>query len=49
MGFLLFLIVNAVLFLRPGELMPELESLQLYQIAILACLACSTPGSCASS
>ena len=41
MGFLLFLIVNAVLFLRPGDLMPELESLQLYQVAILACLACS--------
>jgi O-antigen ligase len=41
MNFVLFLIVNAVLFLRPGELILELSTIPLYQIAILACLAVS--------
>ena len=41
MNFVLFLIVNAILFLRPSELLPELAPFQLYQVAILACMACS--------
>jgi O-antigen ligase len=41
MNFILFLIVNAILFLRPAELVSDLAALPLYQIAILACLACS--------
>ena len=37
--FLLFLIANAVLFIRPAELIPELENLPLYEFAILAAIA----------
>ena len=38
MNFTLFLAVNAVLFLRPGELVPELARLPIYYCAIIACL-----------
>jgi hypothetical protein len=41
MRFYLFILVNAVLFLRPGEIIPELEGARLYEMAILACLAVS--------
>jgi hypothetical protein len=43
MDFFFFLLVNAVLFLRPAELLPDLERLPLYYYAILACLAVSVP------
>jgi O-antigen ligase len=41
MDFILFLLVNAVLFIRPAEIVPGLEDLPLYEVAILACLAVS--------
>src|SRR5262245_59754227 len=41
MGFPLLLLVLAVLFLRPAELMPGLEDQPIYEILILSCLACS--------
>jgi len=43
MGFFLFLLVNAVLFVRPTEIIPGLIGLPLYNILILACFACSYP------
>ena len=41
MGFFLFLLVNAILFIRPTDFVPGLETVQVYVIAILACLATS--------
>lgn len=41
MDFFLFLIVNAVLFLRPAELVDELAGYPIYQFAILACMGAS--------
>ena len=38
MDFILFLAVNAVLFLRPSELVPELRPYPIYYFAIVACL-----------
>lgn len=35
MDFLLFLLVNALLFLRPGDVVPELEWVPFYQLAIV--------------
>lgn len=43
MRFTLFLFVNAMLFLRPGEIVPELGEIPIYLIAIVACLAASWP------
>src|SRR5262245_33559087 len=43
MGFALFLLVNAILFVRPAEIVPELIGLNLYEYAILACLLASFP------
>jgi len=39
MAFALFLLVNAVLFIRPAEVFPALEGLWIYQAVILACAA----------
>jgi O-antigen ligase len=39
----LFILVNAVLFIRPAELIPELNDLPLYEIAILAAIAAAAP------
>lgn len=44
MQFSFFLLLNGVLFIRPGELVESLEPLRLYQLAILACIAGSYPG-----
>lgn len=44
MSFTFFLLLNGVLFIRPGELMPSLEPFRLYQLTILACLATSYQG-----
>jgi hypothetical protein len=41
MGFVLFLLVNAFLFLRPMDLISDLEGLPLYEVLILACFAFS--------
>src|SRR5438046_1928435 len=43
-GFALFLLVNAVLFIRPAELIPELGDLPFYELTIIACLAASSLG-----
>lgn len=38
MQFALFLLLNAILFIRPEEIWPEIAGLRLYLIAICACL-----------
>lgn len=43
MPFALFILVNAILFVRPAELVPELEGARLYEAAILACLVSAAP------
>jgi putative inorganic carbon (hco3(-)) transporter len=42
-AFGLFILLNAVLFIRPGEIFADLEGYQLYEPVILACLAASFP------
>ena len=44
MNYALFLLLNALLFLRPEDLIPGLAGTRLYLIAILACTAASLPG-----
>jgi putative inorganic carbon (HCO3(-)) transporter len=41
MAYFLFLLVNAALFLRPGELIPQLEETHVYEILIVPCLLVS--------
>jgi O-antigen ligase len=43
LGFLLFVLVNAALFMRPTEIFPEYFWAQTYLYLILACLAVSFP------
>lgn len=43
MAFFLFLVVNAALFIRPGEIIPALLGWEIYFYAILACLAVGGP------
>ena len=43
LGFVLFLLVNAALFVRPGEIVPALVGVNVYEFLILACLAVSFP------
>ena len=43
MDFLLFLLVNATLFLRPGEIVPDLEGLPIYNYTIIAALIVAAP------
>jgi hypothetical protein len=43
-AFVLFLLVNAVLYTRPMEVVPDLQDVPLYNCLILACLACAIPG-----
>lgn len=43
MRFGLFLLVNAMLFIRPAEFQPALLGLPIYEVCILACLAVSYP------
>src|SRR4051812_20994591 len=43
MAFFFFLLLNAVLFIRPEELVPELLGLQLYQALIVVCLVMTVP------
>jgi hypothetical protein len=40
-GFCLFVLVNATLFIRPAELLPALEGLPIYNVLITTCLAVS--------
>jgi O-antigen ligase len=44
MDFLLFVFVNAALFIRPAEVIPGVQDLQVYTYAILPCLIIATPG-----
>src|SRR5688500_19519373 len=41
LGFLLFLLVNLVLFIRPAELFPGMEGWPIYEVAMLGCLLAS--------
>ncbi|HZL36080.1 MAG TPA: O-antigen ligase family protein [Tepidisphaeraceae bacterium] len=43
LGFALFILVNAVLFVRPAEIVPGWENLPIYEILILGCLLASLP------
>ncbi|MFO0966060.1 MAG: O-antigen ligase family protein [Gemmataceae bacterium] len=43
MGFFFFLLVNATLFVRPMEIIPDLEGVKLYEMFILASLVLSLP------
>jgi hypothetical protein len=42
-GFSLFILVNAVLFLRPAEIIPDVVGWPIYEVVILCCLAVSLP------
>jgi putative inorganic carbon (HCO3(-)) transporter len=39
----LFLLLNAILFLRPGDIVPQLEGWPIYNVVILCCIAASFP------
>ena len=41
MNFLLFLLLNAILLIRPEELFPDIAGLRLYLIAVVLCTALS--------
>jgi hypothetical protein len=41
MDFFLFLLLNATLFIRPGEIVPDLKDTQIYLYLILVCLGVS--------
>jgi putative inorganic carbon (hco3(-)) transporter len=41
MSFFLLILVTAILFIRPTDFVPQLESAQLFLVSILACLASS--------
>jgi hypothetical protein len=43
MAYPLFILVNAVLFIRPAEIFPGVEGAPIYQASILACLAVAFP------
>lgn len=43
MAFVLFLLVNLVLFIRPAELVPELATVPIYYIVIVAALIAALP------
>jgi O-Antigen ligase len=43
MDFYLFILLNAVLFVRPADLFPALDGAPVYEGVILACLAVSAP------
>lgn len=40
-AFYLFILLNAILFIRPAEVVPALEGLPIYEVVILACIASS--------
>jgi O-antigen ligase len=43
LGFALFIVLNAVLFIRPTEVVPALDQLPIYEVLILLCVALSLP------
>jgi O-antigen ligase len=42
-GYFLFILLNITLFIRPGDIAPELDALPSYELLIIACFACSLP------
>src|SRR5947209_3036738 len=42
-GFILFLLVNAVLFIRPSEYVSDIKGVELYAYLIIPCLLLSLP------
>src|SRR4051812_20057639 len=44
MDFALFIVLNAILLIRPEELWPEIAGLRLYQILIGICTVVALPG-----
>ncbi len=42
-GFVLFMLVNAVLFIRPSEFVPDIKGLEIYSYLIVPCLLLSFP------
>jgi hypothetical protein len=42
-AFALFLILNAIMFIRPAELLPQLAGLPFYEVIILVCLVMALP------
>ncbi len=46
LGFALFLLVNATLFIRPAEIIPGLEGLPIYETMIVACILASLSALC---
>src|SRR3954452_8179869 len=42
-AWLLFLLLNATLFMRPAEIVPQLEGWPIYNAIILCCLALALP------
>ena len=43
MDFVLFLLVNAALFIRPAEILPGMEHVELYKLLIIPCLLVAFP------
>ncbi len=43
LGFVLFLLVNAALFVRPAEVVPDFVGWNIYEVLILICFAASLP------
>lgn len=43
LGFYLFILLNAVLFVRPAEIIPAVTGWPIYEVVILACLVASLP------
>src|SRR5438128_8396582 len=43
MAFFLFLLVNAALFLRPAEILPDWEGVSVYEYLIIACFVLAVP------
>ena len=41
MAYVLFLLANVAMFIRPGELVPDLEPLKLYLLLVIATLICA--------
>jgi O-antigen ligase len=41
LGFILFLLVNAVLFIRPAEIFPSIEAVPIYEMLMIAALVAS--------
>src|SRR5262245_22310271 len=43
MDYALFVLLNAVLFIRPSEIVPALATIPIYELVILGCIVTSFP------